>query len=206
MQLPGAVYVCIYVLANKDYKMIRLRRVDARFYAVIAVLLFIVLLMWGTSGPPKTQDFRIAAKDKLQLASGSRSDSCRNADAELKVPTARVSFVVTTQTKEEAVVTQTINSILAHTDPKFIEEIILVTEKTIIKEKLELLKTEFLDYESVVKIVHGHSTHRLANKLVVGHLAEGDIVVFIDDTVVVTDGYLQPLLAALDGHPEVQNT
>ena len=44
---------------------------------------------------------------------------------------------------------------------------------------------------------------RIKNKLVMGHMATGDVIMFIDDSVVVTANYMAPLLGVLHDHPEV---
>lgn len=179
----------------------RIRRTDKRFYGVVFGLVVVVFIGWRLSRP-KAYDFRELAQSKLQLASGSKSDSCNNAEFHWK-PSMKVSVVVSTQAKEEAVISQTISSILAHTEPFLLQEILIATDKHIGEDKTQLLIREFSAYEPIVRIANGNGEERLTNKLVIGHLAKGDIVVFVDDTVVVTPNYLSPLLAALQDHPEV---
>lgn len=180
----------------------RVRRADCRFYITVTVLVLIVLVVWQLFKPLKVYDFSQVALNKLQLTSGSKPSSCGNAGFDT-ASSVRVSVVVSTQASEDAVITQTVNSILAHTDPALLEQIIIATDKRITEERRQLIIKEFAEYEPLVTIVNGNSEERLSNKLVTGHIARGDVVVFIDDTVVVTDGYLPPLLSVLRDHPEV---
>lgn len=177
-------------------------KANARFYAVLGLLLVIVVMWrWSTSN---YYDFSMIAKGRVQLASGLRSESCKEIPDDVAAAAAvRLSVIVSTEASEEAVITQTINSIIAYTDPSLLEEVIIATDKSMTEEHRQLLLNEFAHYRPIIHIADGHAENRLKNKLVVGHLARGNIVVFIDDTVVVSDGYLLPLIGVLKQHPEV---
>lgn len=179
-----------------------MRRGDTKFYAAVVIVVVIIVIVLRSN--KQTNDFRAIAHDKLQLVSRSAPSSCGSGNVGIVTATTkRISVIVSTQAKEDAVITQTVNSILAHTNPVLLEEVIVVTDKHVTKDKKKLIVKEFSSYHPLVLVVDGESQERITNKFVTGHIAKGEIVVFIDDTVVVTSGYLLPLLEALQDHQEV---
>lgn len=179
-----------------------MRRGDIRTYAVLAVIVLTVIIIYKFSRPEKV-DYRLSASGKLQLSSSvSKPSSCVKEDKSM-VSGKTVSVVISTQANEEAVITQTVNSIIAHSDPNVLLEIIIAVDSKVSDDHLTLLNHEFEEYKDLVTIMQGKSDIRIKNKLVMGHTAKGDIIFFIDDSVVVTANYLSPLIEVLQEHPEV---
>lgn len=179
-----------------------MRRTDIRFYAILAVVVITVIIVVKYSRP-HTQDFRALAHAKLQLSTSNLQPVGCEKEDDSHLYEKTLSVVISTKAEEEAVITQTVNSILAHTNPQVLNEIIIATDTKVTEDKLVLLKKEFAEYHPLIKILNGQSDNRLKNKLVVGHVATGDVVMYVDDTVVVTANYLSPLLATLQGQAEV---
>ena len=179
-----------------------MRRSDIRFYAILALVVITIVIIYKSSRP-RVHDFREKARAQLQLSSGVVQPSNCPAEDKSTEYGKSVSVIVSTQAGEEAVITQTVNSIIAHTDPKILQEIIIAVDAKVSEDHLVLLQKEFSGYEVLVKILQGHSDMRIKNKLVMGHMATGDVIMFIDDSVVVTANYMAPLLGVLHDHPEV---
>lgn len=177
-------------------------RKDAKFYVVAIILVALIYL--AIKGTSSKHDFRKAAKSKLQLTSEQKAPPSSCDHHELTAEDVKVSIVVSTKANEDAVITQTVNSVLAHTDPSLLLEVLIAVDKMVTKDRLQLLTQEFAEYSPLVTIMHGQTGDRLKNKFVVGHSAKGNVIVFIDDTVVVTENYLNPLLETLKDHPEVR--
>lgn len=181
-----------------------MRRGDFRCYVAVAVVMLILFVIYK-KGPvtiTSKHDFQTLASTKLQLPTQLKPSSCKG-DVLLKK---RVSVIVSSQAKEGGVLAECVNSIVAYTDHMLLDEIIISIDSQITKKNQDLLTQQFAAYHSLVSVTQGPTEHRIKNKLLAGHMAKGDVVVFIDDNVVVSSDYLNPLLEALQDQPQVCNS
>lgn len=172
----------------------------------MAGLVLLIYLATRLFRGPAVADFRKLAKSNIQIVVNKDEDNCQ-ADDELEVVRLSklysVSVIISAHPLEDSVISQTVYSVIAHSDPRLLKEVIISDHGRLKDDHMTLLRHEFSEYESLIKLMSSPSDKRLKNKLLVGHAAAGNVVLYMDDTVVASDGFLVPLLQALEKHPEV---
>lgn len=181
-----------------------MRRTDYRFMGVVALLIIIIYLV--TMKKKTVVDLRPVAKDRLNIVTNTKPTSCP-AESEAQViklaEEYSVSVVIFVHSLSESVISQTVYSVISHSDPRLLKEIIIANHGELEQSKFQMIQAEFKDYDPLIKVMSSGSKTEARNKLHVGLVAEGDVVVFLDDNVVVSDGFLVPLLEAIDRKSQV---
>lgn len=117
----------------------------------------------------------------------------------------RVSAVIYARLDKDSIVTQTVASLIAHTPPALLHEIIVVTAANAGAERVDALNYDLGAYGDIVKVATSDTLpadNSLRSRLLVAHLAGAPLVALFEDSVLVHRGWLRPLAAELRRHPD----
>lgn len=187
-----------------------IRRINSRLLYIFIGCVFLSFILsrlyeHPNNGGRPTSRYQLLARKELVEFDDNMPSGCDEFPYD-KTNSFSVSVIVSVDSVASPILTRTISSIISHTDPRLLQEIIITSNRNVSHAEMIRGQAHFSQYGSLVTYTAGSSQSKLSNKLSVGRRrTRGTVVVCVDDTAVVSEDYLTPLLQGLSSKPRVLN-
>lgn len=173
---------------------------------IVAGFTFIAFILSRIKSPIKSevvQDLRSPQVQNLVVFKDNKPSSCTDSDT-----TSTVSVIISADSSSvsHSCLTRAVYNVIGNTESSLLEEVIITSAARDLPARLkDVISSITQKYSSLVKYADRLSfDNKLTNKFLVAQaVAKGSVLVFLDETVLVSAGYLTPLLHALSVHPQV---
>jgi len=185
-----------------------MRRSDIRCCRIIIISASILTLYLVAHGgfprPHAVEVFNDTAKDLLLNDYLVKNmPGCDNV-----IPDVYLTVIVRANLAEDiSTLTQTVASIMTHTNPHILDRIYVLIDETVGAAHVNVLYDQLAVFKSIVKVIELNTVHSLRRILEIGAKnSKGNVVLFLTDEVILAPGYLNALAKLLHDHPKVSRS